>query len=75
MAQEQEDDDPFKDFAGKFISVSEACEISGFTPSYIRRLLRNKAIRGVKLGRDWFLTEDALRDYLETERRPGPKTD
>ena len=75
MATEQDKDDPLWDIAKRLISVSEACEISGFTPSYIRRLLRNNIIRGVKLGRDWYLTEEVIRDYLKTERRPGPKTD
>lgn len=75
MAKEHEKTDSLRNITDRLISVSEACEISGFTPSYIRRLLRNSTIEGVKLGRDWYLTEDAIRDYLEKERRPGPKTD
>ncbi|MCA9333929.1 helix-turn-helix domain-containing protein [Candidatus Saccharibacteria bacterium] len=52
----------------------EASKISKLTPSYIRRLLRNGTIKGVKFGRDWFTTAEAIQTYLATERRPGPKT-
>lgn len=65
--------DFLEDLTSKLISVTEASEISGLTPGYIRRLLRNKTIAGKKIGRDWFTTEEALRKYLEQERRPGPK--
>lgn len=60
--------------AHKLISVTEAATLSGLTPSYIRRLLRRQQVAGVKVGRDWFTTEEALRTYLAQERRPGPKT-
>ena len=63
-----------EELASKFITVTEACEISGFTPSYIRQLLRKEKIAGRKIGRDWWTTEEAIRDYLTKERRPGPKT-
>ena len=56
------------------ISVMEASNISQLTPSYIRRLLRQGTIAGVKFGRDWFTTAEAIQTYLATERRPGPKT-
>ena len=58
----------------KTISVEEASERSGFTPSWLRRLLMRGAIPGIKVGRDWRLTPEALQAYLEQERRPGPKT-
>ncbi len=61
------------ELTSKLISVTEAAEMSGLTPSYIRRLLRNEVIVGKKIGRDWFTTEEAVRNYLEQERRPGPK--
>lgn len=57
------------------ISVSEASQISGFTPAWIRRLLIRGEIVGFKIGRDWRLTREALQEYLDKERRPGPKTD
>jgi len=57
----------------KLISVTEASQISGLTTSFIRRLLRTGQIEGVKVGYSWLTTEEAIRDYLSKERRPGPK--
>ena len=72
VSKQTSNPDPLEDHASKYISVLRAAEISGFTPGYIRRLLRNKVIEGKKIGRDWFMTEEALREYLAKERRPGP---
>ena len=55
------------------ISLVEAAKISGFSQGYLRRLMREGKISGIKIGRDWLTTEKAVRDYLSTERRPGPK--
>jgi excisionase family DNA binding protein len=57
----------------KFISVTEASQISGLTTSFIRRLLRTGQIEGVKIGYSWLTTEEAIREYLSKERRRGPK--
>jgi len=59
--------------AEKLISLVEAAAISGFSTGYLRRLLREGKIQGTKIGRDWLTTEEAVKDYLSTERRPGPK--
>lgn len=66
--------DPLGDLTSKLISVTRAAEMSGLTPGYIRRLLRQEQLIGIKIGRDWFTTEEAIREYLATERRPGPKS-
>ena len=60
--------------AERLISLAEAAEISGLSHSHLRRLVRDGAVWGVKIGRDWLTTETAVKDYLRTERRPGPKT-
>ena len=73
MPEQTKARDPLDDLTSKLISVTRAAEISGLTPGYIRRLLRNEQLTGVKIGRDWFTTEEAIREYLVTERRPGPK--
>lgn len=65
--------DPIKGLRSKLISVTEASQLAGLTPSFIRRLLRRGDIAGVKIGRDWFTTKEAVRQYLKQERRPGPK--
>ena len=75
MPSEAEEPAFLDQVAHKLISVTEASELSGLTSSYIRRLLRQQKVPGVKVGRDWFTTEDALRTYLAQDRRPGPKSD
>ena len=71
MPEQSTERGPFEDLTSKFISVTEASDISGLTPGYIRRLLRQGRIEGVRVGRDWLTTEEAVRDYLSQERRPG----
>ncbi len=61
------------DLTSKLISVSEASRMSGLTTGFIRRLLRQGEIEGIKIGRNWLTTREAIRDYLKRERRPGPK--
>lgn len=53
--------------------MGEASELSELTTGLIRRRLREGKIAGVKKGRDWFTTREAIRAYLKQERRPGPK--
>ena len=66
--------DDVEELASTLISVTQASELSKLTPSYIRRLLRNGEMWGVKIGRNWLTTEKAVRGYLSKERRPGPKS-
>lgn len=65
----------FAELESKLISVRQASEMSGFQTSHIRNLLVTKRMLGIKLGRDWWTTREAVEAYLQTERRPGPKTD
>ena len=55
------------------ISLSEAAEISGLSSGHLRLLVRKKELWGKKLGRNWFTTIKAVQEYLDRERRPGPK--
>ena len=75
MSEETTQQSPLEDLTSKLISVNRASEISGLTPGYIRRLLRQERIEGERIGRDWFTTEEAIWKYLDQERRPGrPKS-
>jgi len=56
-----------------WMSVQAAAEYTGYSEGHIRYLLREGKVEGRKLGRDWFTTEEALREYLATNPRPGPK--
>ena len=62
-----------EEFASTLISVTEASRISGLSTSHLRKLLREGQIEGVKIGRNWLTTEEAVQDYLKQEIRPGPK--
>lgn len=73
MPRETSGQDSIQDLAAQLISVTEASEFSGLTTSFIRRLLREQRIKGVKVGRNWLTTKEALQDYLKQDRRPGPK--
>jgi hypothetical protein len=55
------------------ISLTDAAQISGFTTSHLRLLVSTGEVWGIKLGRNWFTTEEAINAYLKIEHRPGPK--
>ena len=59
--------------SGELISLAEAARISGLSHSHLRLLVRQGKVWGTKIGRDWLTTEEAIRAYLATERKPGPK--
>lgn len=75
MPEESTGQGSLADLLAKSISVPEASEISGFTQGWLRRLLIRGDLTGFKVGRDWRMTREALQEYLDKERRPGPKTD
>ena len=47
--------------------------MSGLTTGHLRKLLREGQIEGVKIGRNWLTTEEAVQEYLKQEIKPGPK--
>jgi hypothetical protein len=55
------------------INTSEAAERSHLSTSYLTQLLRNRAIEGFQLGREWFIYTDSLETFLKTPRKSGPK--
>ena len=62
-----------QDAADKLISLAEASEISGLSAGHLRLLVSQKKLWGTKIGRNWVTTEQAVRDYIATNPRPGPK--
>lgn len=48
----------------------ELAQEAGLTVSYIRRLLRNGIIKGEKPGgRDWLISDDEAKRWLEEKRQ------
>ena len=58
---------------GTLISLKKAAELSGLSQRHLRLLCSRGDLWGKKLGRDWFTTAQAVREYLARDRRPGPK--
>lgn len=67
---EKSDDQPGLD---ELISLSQAAEISDISPNHLRLLVTQGKIWGKKLGRNWFTTEQAVKQYLDLGIKPGPK--
>lgn len=46
------------------ISLNQAAKISGYTQDYLGYLIRRGEIKAVRTGRNWFTTEEQVREYL-----------
>ena len=60
------------------ISVNSAAFHSGYNVQYLRRLLRDGRLIGVKMGQTWLIDKRTLEAYLENanhakDKRFGPK--
>jgi excisionase family DNA binding protein len=60
------------------ISAQVAASYSGYSLQYLRRLLRNGKLEGIKIGQLWLVEKRALDFYIEqaqhsTNHRFGPK--
>lgn len=55
----------------KFLTLKEASDISGYAPDYIGQLIRKGKVSGKQIYHNvaWVTTEDAIRKYMEEERR------
>lgn len=48
----------------KIISLKEASKLSGYTQDYLGQLIRKGDIKGRKIGRGWFTTEEEINNYF-----------
>jgi excisionase family DNA binding protein len=60
------------------ISVQVAASYSGYSTQYLRRLLRDGKLEGIKIGQLWLVEKGVLDSYIEaaqdkTDQRFGPK--
>lgn len=62
-----------KTAAEQLVSLAEAAELCGLSPEHLRLLVRSGKVWGTKIGRNWVTTAAAVKTYVATERRPGPK--
>jgi excisionase family DNA binding protein len=56
-----------------YITTPQAAAQTGFSKTYLTRLLRNGTLEGFRLGRDWLIYTDSLDRYLAVPHKPGPK--
>jgi excisionase family DNA binding protein len=76
MASHNQKATPF--VLNNYISVQVAGKYSGYSLQYLRRLLRNDRLEGIKIGQLWLIDKSALDAYLRqarnaTNQRFGPK--
>lgn len=50
-------------FAQSTLTTQEAAELTGYTQTYIGRLLRAGRIKGIKLGHDWLAFRDSVLEF------------
>ena len=48
----------------KAYDVQEIAKMFDMTPQSIRKFIREGRIKGRKVGTRWYVTEEAIRDYL-----------
>jgi excisionase family DNA binding protein len=70
MEPEWEDYQPPID---ELISLKDAADLSGLSHDHLRRLAGQGKIWAKKIGRNWLTTEQAIKEYLACNKRPGPR--
>lgn len=76
MASHNQKTSPF--VLNNYISVQVSAEYSGYSLQYLRRLLRNGKLKGIKIGQLWLVDKGALDVCLErvhntADQRFGPR--
>ena len=71
MEPEWEDYQPPID---ELISLKDAADLSGLSPSHLRLLVSHGELWGKKIGRNWVTTTLKVQEYLAHNHRPGPKS-
>ena len=57
----------------RLITTKEGAARSGYSADHIGLLLRRGILAGKKMGRDWFVYEQALNTYVKSNPTPGRK--
>lgn len=56
------------------MKLSEAAALLGVTATTLRAQIKNKKLRARRLGRDWYVSADAVDAYRrDSLGKPGPK--
>lgn len=68
----ENDKNPVPDLS-QIISLEQASQLFGLSHGHLALLIRKKLLWGIKIGRNWLTTEQAIKDYLASNPKPGPK--
>jgi hypothetical protein len=60
------------------VSVKDASKLSGYSKQYLRRLIRERRLQGLKIGQVWLVGIKSLEYYIANvgksqDRRFGPR--
>jgi excisionase family DNA binding protein len=53
-----------------FVTTSEASEITGYSISHIGKLVSQKRIEAIKIGRNWAINRTSLQNYVKNAAAP-----
>ncbi len=73
MPKKREESKAIQPTLDDLISLQEAAKLSGLSPNHLRHLVTIGEMWGKKLGRNWFTTAQAVKEYQAQDHRPGPK--
>jgi excisionase family DNA binding protein len=54
----------------KIYDVEELSEMLNIQERTVRNLFKDGVLKGKKLGRKWYITAEALKEYFEQEESP-----
>lgn len=58
---------------GEWLSVSQAAEMSGYHPEYIRRLIRRGELEARKFSIVWQVRRESLQAYIQDAQKKEDK--
>lgn len=61
-------------FMDGFLTIKQAADALGITPSGVHQALRNRRMTGERKGRDWYIAQNEVERYKAEPRKRGPKT-
>ena len=48
----------------EFVTCQNAADALGYTVQHVRRLVRDGRLEGLKLGRDWVISQESVDEFL-----------
>ena len=64
-----------EDDKNRLISLADAASIYGFSPDYLRNLVRRKRLKAQKIGGVWLTTRANVEEYIKSRQKRGTYRD